>query len=196
MIKPVVQKTAFIFIMAAVMDEDKLFAQECLDDFAPNIDHPLHRNFDFAGNLPWDEDGDCDSDNEADSMATTSTNNNSSNNNNNDNRAATSMEVDIDDSDEDDDEVVDEPDDNFANPTEHLQFVFSELDTERLPQFDWQQTEKVACIPPFQPGKPFGGTKQMANNCSSIDYFSLYYDADLLEKARILLIHLIHFVVK
>lgn len=96
----------------------------------------------------------------------------------------------VDDIDEDDSDSDTEQElaaQHFADPAEHLQFVFEEIDTTALPTFDWQKTENVFCSPDFTPTEPYGLTNTAtraleAGSRKPLSYFQLFYDDQLIQK--------------
>ena len=177
------------------MSEDELnFSSDFDEEYDYPDTHALHRNFDLASQTILSDDSDFDHDNpvpaspsRSESPTTTRptarTTSTATNTAGTSGASAQPMDLDMDS----DLESVDEPDnpvDNnyFANPAEHLQFIFEELDTENLPIFNWQKTENVMCTPAFTPDKPFGPTRAMPVNSKAIEYFNIFYDDTMLEK--------------
>ena len=70
------------------------------------------------------------------------------------------------------------------SPKEHLATVFSFIDLEAMPSFDdWQSEDKVFCRPDFKPDVPPGRVGEFDDeNMEPIDYFSLFYDDDMLQQ--------------
>jgi hypothetical protein len=156
------------------------------DTFAP---HSLNRNFHRVSQSIWSGESDVsDHDNDDSSVPSTSASTatttttripTAATSSASTSRPARAAAADSSDSDEN------EPGDFFADPTEHLRFIFEEIDAERLPKFNWLSAEKIACIPPFIPDKPFGPTRAMPANSKPIDYFNIFYDDAMLQKVSI-----------
>ena len=71
---------------------------------------------------------------------------------------------------------------DFATTHDYLRTAFQDLESRDLPNFDWQKTEKVMCMPAFTPDRPYGPVTTMPANSEPIDYFQRFYDDELLEK--------------